>query len=77
MLEVDAVQHGADEPRLDLPQLLDRGLRRLPAGHLRADHEHHAGGAVRDERRVGHRHHRRRVDDHPVEVVRQRRRGSP
>ena len=48
-------------------ELLQRALRRMPAGHLRADHEQHAVGQVRDDAGVGHRHHRRRIDDHPLE----------
>src|SRR4026207_2594349 len=42
VLEVDAIQDGADEMDAALFEVLDRGTRRLAAGPLRADDPHQA-----------------------------------
>ncbi len=69
-IEVDAVQHRADRLRLARREGFDRALGMRPPRHLRSDHEDDARDAARHDDGVGHRQHRRRVDDHPVERAR-------
>ena len=71
--EVDAIQDRTNHARVRRLQLVNRFARRLTAGLVRADDEDHARRPVGDDGRVGHGQHRRRVDDHPVEVLTQRR----
>ena len=62
-----------DELRVGADELGDGPLSGMPIGHLRADHEYDAAGQMGDDRGIGDRHDRRRVDDRPVEMTAERR----
>ena len=65
-LDVRPIQDGANELRLRVRELVNRVRRVAPRCHLGTNDEHHAGGNVANERGIGDRHDRRRIDDDPV-----------
>src|SRR4051812_42565340 len=52
VIEVDAIEHRAEDVHVGGEQLIDGGLRHAPARHLGANYEHGAVSDVCDDRRV-------------------------
>src|SRR6516225_6714091 len=69
VFEVDPVQDRAEEFRVCLLELVERPFCRVATRHFGADDKQHAGGAVRCQCRVRHRHDRRGIDDDPIEMT--------
>ena len=67
-VQVHRVQHAVHELRVDVFQLVERAFRRLSAGHLRPNRTHDASNVMRHEGNVRDSHHRRSIEDNPIEV---------
>jgi len=69
LLEIDFVQNSPYKLRLRTVQLVHGRPSPRAGSYVRAHHEHHPVRPLRDDCRVDHRHHGRRVDDHPLEML--------